>query len=333
MTSYNISSGLPDLPSGLTDKDAALVTPLYRAINNLAQQVSVLTGNVQYTQSDMGNIDQLTGLIDSRENRIYPKALEAIAYGDLVTLSVDAGKLSMRKADASVLNKPAHGICDTVGGVAVNSYGRVIFMRGKTAAVSGTSIGTVYYLSTAGAMQAARPVLPTVTTQAVAYGLGSAGIYLSIEPPSKKLYGSFYDTTTQIAAAINTAYPVTFNTTALSRGISIGAPTSRIVISEQGVYDFEFSAQADKTSGGLAIIDIWARINGADIADSNGRIRIQGNDSEDIVSWNYVLNLNAGDYFELVWATDDTSAQLQAFAAAAPHPLTPSIILTVAGIV
>ncbi len=62
---------------------------------------------------------------------------------------------------------------------------------------------------------------------------------LSQAPPveQKKLprYGTFYDTTTQTAAAINTAYGVTFDSTDLSFGVSIGTPASRIYVDSEGV--------------------------------------------------------------------------------------------------
>lgn len=155
---------------------------------------------------------------------------------------------------------------------------------------------------------------------------------LQLPPPvsSKRArYGSFFDTTTQTAAAINTAYPVTFNTTDLSNGVYIGTPTSRIYVDEPAVYNFQFSVQLDKTLGGVAIFDFWARVNGVDVPNSNGRVRIQGNNAELIQAWNYVLSLKAGDYFELVWATDDITCVIQYYSAAAPHPATPSVILTV----
>jgi hypothetical protein len=53
-------------------------------------------------------------------------------------------------------------------------------------------------------------------------------------------YGSFYDTTTQTAAVINTAYGITFNTTDLSYGVTVGSPTSRIYIDRPNVYNVQF---------------------------------------------------------------------------------------------
>jgi hypothetical protein len=75
-------------------------------------------------------------------------------------------------------------------------------------------------------------------------------------------YGSFYDTTTQTAAVINTAYGITFNTTDLSYGVTVGSPTSRIYIDRPNVYNVQFSAQVDKTAGGVGLVWIWLRKNG-----------------------------------------------------------------------
>lgn len=152
-------------------------------------------------------------------------------------------------------------------------------------------------------------------------------------PPPKEFrtprYGSFYDTTTQTAAAINTAYAMTFNTTDLSQGVTVGSPTSRIYVDRSNVYNLQFSAQLDKTSGGVALVWIWLRKNGVNVPDSAGQIRIQGNDAEVLAAWNYIIQLNAGDYIELMWEVDDTSVIILAEAASAVHPSIPSVILTV----
>ena len=157
---------------------------------------------------------------------------------------------------------------------------------------------------------------------------------LSVSPPYtpqlvRHRYGSFYDTTTQTAAAINTAYAMTFNTVDLSVGVTRGTPTSRIYVDTLNVYNVQFSAQVDKTSGGVGLVWIWLRKNGVNVPDSAGQIRIQGNNAEILAAWNYIIELNAGDYIELMWEVDDTSVILLADAASAVHPSVPSIILTV----
>jgi len=42
-----------------------------------------------------------------------------------------------------------------------------------------------------------------------------------------------------------------------------------------------------------------------------------------------VINLTAGDYFEIMWSTDNTGVRLSAVAASGPVPAIPSVNLTV----
>lgn len=141
-------------------------------------------------------------------------------------------------------------------------------------------------------------------------------------------YGAFHDTTTQTAVATGTAYAVTFNTTDLSNDVTIGSPTSRIVVANAGIYNFQFSLQLDKASGATGHTYIWARVNGADIAASASEVSVQGTSAENIAAWNFVLEMDATDYFQLMWSVDDTNIQIKAVAAAAPVPAIPSVILT-----
>lgn len=156
---------------------------------------------------------------------------------------------------------------------------------------------------------------------------------LQLAPPPREFrqtrFGSFFDTTTQLATVINTATAITFNSTDLSNGVFIGSPTSRIVVANEGVYNFDTSFQIDKTTGGLAVFDFWFRLNGVNVTNSASRIKIQGNDAEIFSSLNYFFNLKANDFVELMFAVTDLTVELKTFAAAAPHPGIPSIILTV----
>jgi hypothetical protein len=159
---------------------------------------------------------------------------------------------------------------------------------------------------------------------------------LAVQPPTtpqlkRARYGSFYDTTTQTAIAINTAKAVTFNTTDLSNGgVYIGSPTSRIYVDTSGVYNFDTSFQLDKTSGGTGSFYIWFRLNGVDVPNSASYIQIQGNNAEIFSSLNYFFDLKSGDYVEIMFSVSDLSVEIAAFPAVAPVPAIPSIILTVA---
>jgi hypothetical protein len=156
---------------------------------------------------------------------------------------------------------------------------------------------------------------------------------LQMTPPAREFkrarYGSFYDTTTQLATVINTATGITFNNTDLSNGVFIGSPASRIVVDSEGIYNFDTSFQLDKTSGGVDNFFFWFRLNGVDVPDSASQIRIQGNNAEIFSSLNYFFDLKANDYVELMFSVSDLSVELKSFVAAPPVPSIPSIILTV----
>ena len=157
---------------------------------------------------------------------------------------------------------------------------------------------------------------------------------LSVSPPytpqlPRRRYGSFYDTTTQTAAAINTAYAMTFNTTRTSEGITLGTPTSRVYADTLATYNIQFSVQVNTTVATDQLLWVWLRKNGTDVTASTSQIRTKVLDFAAVVTKNFLLEMNAGDYFELMWATDSTGVQLQTFAASGFYPSVPSVALTV----
>ena len=142
-------------------------------------------------------------------------------------------------------------------------------------------------------------------------------------------YGTFYDTTDQTADSVNTPYAVTFNNTDLMAGVYLGTPTSRIYVDRPGAYNFQFSIQFISNSASAQLIYVWARINGVDVPFSATKITMKGGAEAYVAAWNFVLRMNTGDYFELMWATDDTDVELHADAATAFCPAIPSVIMTV----
>lgn len=143
-------------------------------------------------------------------------------------------------------------------------------------------------------------------------------------------YGSFYSTQTQAATVINTAQAITYNNADPAYGVYRDpGDSSKIKVSRPAIYNVQFSIQVDKTSGGTGNFYIWPAINGTAVANSASLIQIQGNNHEIFSAANFFLPLSNGDYFQLYFSVSDLSVQLQHFAAAAPVPAIPSIILTV----
>ena len=148
--------------------------------------------------------------------------------------------------------------------------------------------------------------------------------------PNVVNFGSFFSTQTQAATVINTATAISYNNAGTAYGI-YRDPTdnTKIKVSRPATYNIQFSIQLDKTSGGTGHFYIWAAINGTAVANSGSVIRIQGNNAEIFSAANFFLSLSNGDYFQLFFSVDSLSVQLEQFAASAPVPAIPSIILTV----
>ena len=133
--------------------------------------------------------------------------------------------------------------------------------------------------------------------------------------------------TDQTAALINTAYALTF-TQDLAEGITSGTPASRLVVDEAGQYSVTYSMQMASTSASTVRMWFWVRINGTDIPKSAMENTLHQNGSTLVVTKASILQLSAGDYIEVMWATNSTNGYLEAVAATAFAPATPSATIS-----
>jgi hypothetical protein len=146
---------------------------------------------------------------------------------------------------------------------------------------------------------------------------------------SPTAHGSYFDTTTQPNPVADTVNLFTYNSSVSEQGVTRGVPTSKIYVSQTGIYNFQFSAQLDKSGGSASAVYIWPRINGVNVPDSATKIVIDGPNNEIVAAWNFVLVLKANDYFELAWQSSDTDVIIPYVAASGSIPAIPSIILSV----
>jgi hypothetical protein len=256
--------------------------------------------------------------------------------------------------------------------------------------ISTYAVGDILYCSATNVLSK----LPKPTASSY-LAMTSAGV------PSWKnpKYGTFYNTTDEEVGVINTPYPLAFDTTDLSNGVTVPATggvvtgsialfvltvtavtsgtlsigqvisgtgvtvgtrivgfltgtggvgtytvdksqavlsttitatkSTRITVAADGVYNFQFSAQLDKTSSSKKDVWIWARINDVDVPDSATKITLAGSSAATVAAWNFVYQLSANDYFELMWATDDVDCYMPSEPASAFVPSIPAIIMTV----
>jgi hypothetical protein len=145
----------------------------------------------------------------------------------------------------------------------------------------------------------------------------------------------------QTLPAIDQAVAVTYTTNDFPGTIAIGSPTSRIVVTYAGIYQFTFSLQFTSTSTGTELINVWFRKNGTDIAASNSQFSIPARKSAGVPSGviavtPFMFNLAANDYIEIVWNSTATTTSLENIAAKTYSagnnpaiPATPSAIVAV----
>ena len=147
-------------------------------------------------------------------------------------------------------------------------------------------------------------------------------------------HGAFQDSTDQTAANTTTAYAVTFNTTDFSNGVTI-ASNSRITVADAGIWNLQFSIQFTNTTNSSQDVDVWFRVNGTNVANSNSRFGFAprkgvGDPFHIIAALNYFVSLNATDYVEIMWRPTDVGVSIEQYAAGTSptRPATPSAIAT-----
>lgn len=171
-------------------------------------------------------------------------------------------------------------------------------------------------------------------------GLTPSWVSVGSAIDSQLYHGSFYDSITQTITTpqLATGIPVILRITdsACTNGVSIvtdGTNLTRITFAYTGIYSLLFSAQLTNSGGTSQTVDFWLRKNGstaaANIADTNGKVLLQGNANYLMAAWNYFVPITAGDYIQLMWTSTSTNISMIAEAANVVHPATPSIIVTV----
>jgi len=141
-------------------------------------------------------------------------------------------------------------------------------------------------------------------------------------------HASLYRTTDVTAAAINTAYAITYDAPSGNVGIDRDATdNSKIVFDEAGEYLVMFSAQISSTSSSTVKFYFWPRLNGTDAANNTIVYSLHQNDATVVVSRGAKFDVSAGDYLQVMWAVDSTSGFLDASAATAFSPAAPATTL------
>lgn len=154
---------------------------------------------------------------------------------------------------------------------------------------------------------------------------------------AKPVIGSFYSTATFSALALTPSL-LTFNSTVVSNGVTLGAVTSRLYVNRSGVYNLQFSAQTSNTGAAVDDVTLWTRVNGVNVADSAGFVGVPAKhgatDGHICCGWNQYLSLSKGDYVELMWMTAGGTTTIETYpASGVPSvPRIPSVVVSLEAI-
>jgi hypothetical protein len=140
----------------------------------------------------------------------------------------------------------------------------------------------------------------------------------------------YFSTVDQPIAVVDTAQVVTFNQTYLESGFSInGASNSQITAVYDGVYNFQFTTQIVSGSASSKTIYLWISRDGTDLGYTAKDVVLSGSADVNEATWNFNLDLAAGEYVEMKWSSDDIDASLNAEVPASPHPGVASAVVTI----
>ena len=142
--------------------------------------------------------------------------------------------------------------------------------------------------------------------------------------------GLFFDLGTYSPALINTGYPIEFKIPYLSNAVRV-VDNTKITVDIPGVYNFQFSSAITSTNSSLKTVWVWIRRNGTDVGYSTNEYTVSGSGTDTIISWQFNIDLDTGEYIEMMWGSDSTNVQIATTPPTppAPHPGIPANVIAV----
>lgn len=293
---------------------------------------SLRVGRMFYNEvDDTLNITQKSGVTQQIGEEIFIQVTNStgstILNGSLVGLTGSGTTVSLYNANGSVppmyvLGVATHDIPNGARG-RLTQFGRVREINTSSFAVGDTLYANPSVL---GGLTATKPTAPNlvIPVGVVVQSAVLGQIFVRPILEQQRYYGSFFKTIDTSPVAANTAYPITFDTTAISNGVVIDTIQSRIKVLNSGYYTFNVSFQLTATNSSIKNIKMWFRKNGVDVPNTTLIRSLDSGTAVAVQSRTFSSSFLANDYIELVWASDDTGVLLDARAADTVAPFAPA---------
>jgi hypothetical protein len=254
---------------------------------------------------------------------------------NLATFATTANSVAGANVSGFVANATHSNVADVANSVAgSNVSGQV-----ANALVAGTvitnaqpnitSVGTLDNLFVTGNIQGYSNISGD-------YFIGNGAFLTGVGNFSAALgyHGSFFSNVSQTIASTTTAYPITLNNTSPgSFGVAVTS-NSRVTFTYAGTYNIQYSLQFVNTDNAIHTASVWLRKNGTDVPDSTTvydiTARRTGINGHAVGAINYIVEVAANDYYELIWQAESTQISLEYIAPGTTptSPATPSAIVT-----
>jgi hypothetical protein len=154
----------------------------------------------------------------------------------------------------------------------------------------------------------------------------------------KRPHATVYSLTSQAIASVTAPQVVAlekdYDVEGMIHSLTTGGGlyNSRVYVPTSGSYEIIFSGIAKETTADKTHIDVWFRVNGTDVVDSNTRVELATKEVEMTVAVSIIIDMNGGDYVEAITCGDSLTLSWLYTAASAANPVrpaTPSVIMTV----
>ena len=138
----------------------------------------------------------------------------------------------------------------------------------------------------------------------------------------------YFSTQDQTPAVIDTAYDLTYNNVYYENELTLTS-NKEIYATRTGIYNFQLSAQLFSSSSNAKTMQIWINRDGTDIGFSAHGYTVSDNSAYEEVNWNFNIDVAAGSYIKIRYASDDTDLKFDSTAASSPYPGIASAVMAV----